>query len=531
MVSRIAAKDVPPLLEAMLAALKVRQDEIDKLNVFPVPDGDTGTNLVLTMQTVCEEVSKASDKSMAGLCKAATQGSLMGARGNSGVILSQIARGFCEVAGSKDILMVPDVVLGLKKAAKVARTAIRKPVEGTMLTTIKDIADAAAKLAKKSEDLDGLVEAILQVAHESVERTPELLDVLKEAGVVDAGALGLEVLAQGILSSLRGEEVVEVAAAEMAMPSVYEEPSLEYAYCTEFLLKSDGVEIPWLEKKLEKMGDSVMVVGTKELTKIHVHTNEPNRALELGVKLGSISQININNMWEQAEKRTRELRKAQPKGKVGVVAVASGDGIKTILESLGVERIVNGGQSMNPSTAQLLEAVKSLSQSEIIILPNNKNIIMTAEAVDELTDKKVKVVPTTTIPESFSALLAYNLESSLKKNTEGMKEAIKEVKTGEITFAIRDSQSEVGKIKKNDLIGLYNHQVKVVGKTLGKTASRLINLMLEEDDEVVTLLTGADISREEADKLVKKISQDYPNLEIEHHHGGQPLYHLIIGIE
>lgn len=529
--STISSSDIPRFVESGLAALRSQQNEINKLNVFPVPDGDTGTNLVLTMQAMKEEVERASDKSMGALSKALTFGSLMGARGNAGVILSQIVRGMCEVIGPSEIFSTSDVVAALQNGVKVAYQAVRKPVEGTMLTVLKDAAIAAKGLIKQNLGVEVLLEKVLQEANRSLERTPDLLLVLKEAGVVDAGGYGLIVLGEGILAALKGQQPEEVHLAYTSSSiSTEEEISLEFKYCTEFLLKGEKLNAEDLQSELELWGDSIMVVGSSNLARIHVHSNHPGKILEMAVGLGDLSNVRINNMEEQAEERSQMLAKSVRKD-IAIVAVASGSGVKKILSSLGVDKIVDGGQGMNPSTAEILEAIEESVSDKVLVLTNNKNIILAAQTAVKESKKNALVVPTRSIAETFSALLAYDLQASLESNAKMMEEASTNVKTGEITLAVRDSKSKVGKIAKGDYIGLYDHEINTVGKSLKKTAQKLIDSMLSEDDETITILSGADVSMKEVEDIVRTISKKYPHLEVELHAGGQPLYHLLIGIE
>jgi DAK2 domain fusion protein YloV len=531
MIPTLSSSDIPRLVESGLSALKRYQNEINKLNVFPVPDGDTGTNLVLTMQAILEEIAKCPDKSMSSLSKALTFGSLMGARGNAGVILSQIVRGICDAIGSSEILSSLVVIEALQNAVRIAYQAVRKPVEGTMLTVIKDAALAAQNLAKQNLNIDLLLEKILVEANRSLERTPDLLPVLKEAGVVDAGGYGLVVIGEGILASLKGQELEEANLSYAPSISSEEEISLEFKYCTEFLLKGKDINSEDLQKELESWGDSVMVVGSPDLARVHVHSNHPGKVLEIAVGLGSLSQVRINNMEEQVEERTRMLSVTAQKKEIGIVAVASGTGIKKILASLGVEKVVDGGQGMNPSTAEILEAIEESPSDQVLVLPNNKNIILAAQSAIKESKKKALVIPTKSIPEAFSALLSYDPQKSLDVNAKMMEEACANVKTGEITLAVRDSKLKVGQVKRGDYIGLCNHEIKVVSKSLKKTVQKLIDMMLDEDDETITLLSGADASLKEAQDIMVAISKNYPHLEVELHSGGQPLYHLLIGIE
>jgi len=530
MIPSISGSDIPRLVEVSLRALKNQQNEINKLNVFPVPDGDTGTNLVLTMQAMSEEIAKSSDKSMGGLAKALTFGALMGARGNAGVILSQIIRGMCETIDSNDAVSSSDLVEAMQNAVKVAYQAVRKPVEGTMLTVIKDATTAALSIQKQNLDIDVFLEKVLSEARHSLERTPDLLPVLKEAGVVDAGGYGLVVIGEGLLAALKGQELQKTHIDFVPSVGEGEEINLEFKYCTEFLLRGDDLNAEELQQELELWGDSVMVVGSGELSRVHVHSNHPGKILEIAVDLGSLSNVRVNNMEEQAEERSRMLSTAAKK-ETGIVAVASGGGVKKILASLGVDKIVDGGQGMNPSTAEILEAVEESSADRVLILPNNKNITLAAQTAVKESKKEAAVVQSQSIIEAFSALLAYDPQESIKANLEAMEEAASGVKTGEITLAVRDSKSKVGKIKKDDYIGLFDHEIKVVSKSLRATAKALVDAMLDEDDETITLLSGADVSIKEAEDTKKAISKKYPDLEIELHAGGQPLYHLLIGLE
>jgi len=531
MTQTISGSDVARLVDASLAALKRRQNEINRLNVFPVPDGDTGTNLVLTVQAMLEELTKTPDKSMSSVSKAVTFGSLMGARGNAGVILSQMVRGLFDAVGSSEIISASDIAGALQNAVTVAYQAVRKPVEGTMLTVLKDASSAAQSPAKRNLDIEVLLEKILVEANLSLDRTPSLLPVLKEAGVVDAGGYGLVVMGEGILASLKGQELEELLGSYAPSGGGEEEISLEYKYCTEFLLKGNNIDTENLQSKLESLGNSVMVVGPPDLKRIHVHSNTPGKVLEIATGVGSLSRVRINNMEEQAEERARMLAFAGPKKNIGIVAVASGEGIKKILASLGVEKIVDGGQGMNPSTAEILEAVDEIPADEVLILPNNKNIVLAAQSAIKESKKKALVIPTSSFLEAFSALLAYDPEKSLSDNAVEMEDACSNVKTGEITLAVRDSKSKAKIIKKGDYIGLFDHEIKVAGKSLKKAAQELIDLMLDEDDETITLLSGYDVSINEANEVMTAIAEGHPDLEVELHAGGQPLYHLLIGIE
>lgn len=536
MIEKITANDLPQLVEASLQALQASRDEIDALNVFPVPDGDTGTNMLLTMQAVSEEVNRCQEKTVNCYATAITEGSLMGARGNSGVILSQILRGICDIIRDKEEIEAADLVKALNSSVKVAYEAVMKPVEGTMLTVIKDMAKAARKAARRDGDILRILEETLQGGEVSLEKTPELLDVLKEAGVVDAGAKGLVVMVQGIIQALKGEKLVAAPAEEVALLSLeVEEPSLEYLYCTEFILKGRNIDVEQFKEEISPLGDSVLVVGTDGIYRTHIHTNEPGRILDRATSLGELSQIKINNMQEQAEARTQTLAAKKvakpPTKKIGLVAVAVGKGVKRILRSLGVDEIVDGGQSMNPSTADIAEAVEKVSSDKVVILPNNKNVVLTAKQSIELSSKEAVVIPTRSIPEAFSALLAFDEDKALGENERKMSEALAGVKTGEITRATRNSSSPIGSIKKGDFIGISNSQIAAIDTSLLEVSLKLISSMIDEENEVVTILTGKGISGDEKKELVKKLSEKYPEVEVEVHEGSQPLYPLIVGVE
>jgi DAK2 domain fusion protein YloV len=523
-------------LRSSLIALRNNEATINRLNVYPVPDGDTGTNMLLTMQSIISEATKAVDHSMSKLMSAITYGSLVGARGNSGVILSQIIRGICDELSNVDVLDVKALSKAIRNGSDLAYAAVKKPVEGTMLTVTRDVASAAESFPGNQNDLIAFFEYIAKEGHSSVARTPSLLPVLKEAGVVDAGGFGLLVIIQGILAVLKGERiryVINDSKAEFKTSH----SDIKYAYCTEFILKSDGVNLEDLEKRMEPFGDSMLIVGTDELTKIHIHTNSPGDILNIATSLGSISGVAVNNLVEQSKTRSQSIEadsifgdsKNPPVHSTGVVAVANGIGIKKILQSLGVERIVYGGQSMNPSTGDILKAINDVPQRNIIILPNNSNIILAAQQVTALTEKNVTVLQTKSIPEAFAAMTAYNNNSTFDDNVAFMTDAISSIKTGEVTNAVRADTN--GEFNENDFIGLHNHVIKATGLELIETSLALIESMVDEDDEVITILVGEQVPDERMTILTDKLKERYPYHSIEVHRGDQPVYHLLIGVE
>lgn len=530
------------LIEAAASALKDRKDEVNKLNVFPVPDGDTGTNMSLTMDAVVVEIAKLGDDAPLGdVCHAVTHGSLMGARGNSGVILSQILRGLCEVVGQASEAD-PTVVAGaFARSVTVAFQAVRKPIEGTMLTVLRDAAEAAPGAVAAGKDLSGVLKDVVDAAYESVRRTPDLLPVLKEAGVVDAGGFGLAILFEGFTTALAGGAIREfegtisgAGAVVTGFTPVDDWDDQEYLYCTEFLLFGSDLDRDAVRDRLAAAGGSELAVGDSEALKVHVHTDDPASVLAYATSLGEVAEVHVNNMRRQTAARARELRAGGKPGTpikaLGFVAVAAGQGLADILTSLGVDRVVSGGQTMNPSTAELLEAVESVPAQAVVILPDNKNIIMAAHATVGVASKPVGIVPTTSVPEAFSALLAFDPTAPLDANVEDMTRAASGVRTGEITTAIKDSKGKAGPIKAGQIIGIFDHEIEVVGDDIADVAECLLDV-IAGDGETLTLLAGEDMTDEQADALAARLAERHPELEIETHRGGQPLYPLIMAVE
>jgi uncharacterized protein len=530
------------LVASAAAALRERAEEVNRLNVFPVPDGDTGTNMSLTMDAVVAELAQLpSDAAVSGICQAVTHGSLMGARGNSGVILSQILRGLCEVIAAEEVQGTELLAAALERATTVAFQAVRKPVEGTMLTVLRDSAVAARETAESSDDLEAALDRILEAAVESVRRTPELLPVLKENGVVDAGGFGIAILAEGLLAAWRGTTFNHTIMAPASVPTLEIRPvddwdDEEYLYCTEFLLMGDSLDRESIEDFVASQGGSELIVGESGLLKIHVHTDDPGSVLSHMTSLGEVAEVHINNMRRQTEARTEGLRADSgaaleaPDKQIGFVAVGAGDGIRDILKSLGVDLVVNGGQTMNPSTAELLAAVEQVRAESVIILPNNKNIQMAAQQVIPLASIPVAVVPTTSVPEAFAALLAADAGSDVDSVSRAMAEAAAHVKTGEVTTAVKDSVGKVGPITKGQVIGIADHEIEVVGEDVVDVAFRLADI-IAPGGETLTLLGGSDIGDAELERLAGEIAAAHPEVEVEHHRGEQPLYPVIMSVE
>ena len=537
------------ILRAIVAAsenLSARKEEINRLNVFPVPDGDTGTNMSLTLESVVKNVNNLPlGAAPADVYRAVTTGALMGARGNSGVITSQILRGICEGSPADMELTTASVDKALEKAVEVSFQAVRKPVEGTILTVLKDTAANARQSAKKKLDTREALEDLVSAAYSSVQRTPELLEVLRENNVVDAGGFGLAILIDGFVASLLGKD--EFAADQFTF-SPKAEPKVEiehfndwegseYRYCNEFLVHSETLDKDEALDFLSTMGDCELCVGSNPRFKVHVHSNHPNKVLEYFLERGQIFEVFIHNMDLQSIERNDKLVAEQSQESVekkpfGVVAVAAGAGNAKILESLGVDVVVSGGQTMNPSTADLLDAVNKANAENVIILPNNSNIVMAANTAAGLAECGCAVVPTKSVPQAFSALFGYDPDGSLEDNVQAMTEAYAEVKTGEVTTAIKDSHdAKGGAIAEGDVIGIADGSIDAVGKTIEDVVMQLLKEMEAEEADTCTLLAGEDYTDEALEALVDRIEEVYDDLEIDSHRGDQPLYPLIFSVE
>lgn len=554
------AKTIRTCFPIAAAAVSDKAEEINKLNVFPVPDGDTGTNMSLTLASVVRELSGLSaDADMEDIASAITHGSLMGARGNSGVITSQILRGVAEgLVGVTDPVSSSDISSALRNAVKVAFKAVRKPVEGTILTVLRDISTRADACAKARSSVEDTLDALVVEAYESVARTPDLLPVLKENGVVDSGAFGFAVFLENFVSAALGRTTTKAEdiattfdTAETARASALGRVEIEanddwegseYRYCNEFLFKADA---PFDEEEclkfLGSMGDCELLVGSYPDYKIHVHSNTPNLVLEHMLQLGQIYEVFIHNMDMESHERTAKIHadqdsKAQdgPAKAIGFVAVAAGSGEAEILESLGVDIVVSGGQTMNPSTADLLEAVDKVNAEAVIILPDNGNIRMAAEAAaSACEDKEVVVVPTKTVPQAFSALFAVLPDSSLEDAVEAMTDAIAEVRDGEVTRAVRDSAASDGSaIHAGDVMGIIAGSIDVVGSDIKQVTLDCIKRMQDEEEgDALTILAGEELSDEDFEDIIEAIEEAQPDLEIDSHRGEQPLYPVIFSIE
>jgi len=538
---RIDGQSLKELLAAGTALLYERKDVVDSLNVFPVPDGDTGTNMYLTFAAAIREVEKLSAISIKTVVNAAASGALMGARGNSGVIISQMFRGFAKAVEEERDLGTYEIAKGLEGASRVAYQAVRKPVEGTILTIIREMAKKAAESARQGKDLYTFAQDVVQHAEMVLQRTPDMLPTLKEAGVVDAGGQGLLFVTQGAVAQLLGKPIASTVIPAVISERIItpgdnftSEEEITFHYCTEFVVTGEKIDGDAIRAEIEPLGDCVLIVGDEHTTKVHVHTNNPGRVLEFVGSYGDLHDIFIHNMVDQARERRESMEKAEPAGarkEIGIVAVAVGDGFGEIFKGLGVDEIVEGGQTMNPSTEDLVHAVKRIHAKQVLILPNNGNVIMSANQVKELVDFPVAVVPSKFIPQGISALLVFNEAQSLAENLRGMSNAIKNVSTIEVTYAVRATQYNGFKIEEGDIIGLQNGEIITTGKEPDDVIIEALQSTVTDDSSLISVYFGADIQQEKAEALKEKIAAAFPSCETEVYRGGQPLYYYIASVE
>lgn len=544
--------------------LDSKKDWINELNVFPVPDGDTGTNMTMTIMSAAKEVSSLTNPTMVELAKAISSGSLRGARGNSGVILSQLFRGFCKVIKEYDEIDVTILCEACQKAVETAYKAVMKPKEGTILTVAKGAAEKALELSDETEDVVTFVEEVIKQAEYVLDQTPEMLPVLKQAGVVDSGGQGLVQVLKGAYDALIGKEIdytIEGAptGAAPAKISAETEAEIKFGYCTEFIIvlnapMSDNEEHAY-KAFLESIGDSIVVVADDEIVKTHVHTNDPGLALQKALTFGSLSKIKIDNMREEhqeklikdsqklaaqqkAEEEAYEAAQADektnnmPAKEMGFVSVSIGEGMNEVFRGLGVDYLIEGGQTMNPSTEDMLNAIEHVNAKTVFILPNNKNIIMAAnQAVDLVEDKQIIVIPTKTIPQGITALVNYIPDHSAEENKEQMMAEIENVKTGQVTYAVRDTEIDGKTIKQNDFMGIGDKSILSVGTDLRATTLEMVDAMVDEDSAIVSIYFGSDSDEDSANELAAAIEEKYPDVEVEVNDGGQPIYYYVISVE
>lgn len=528
--------------------LEAKKEWINELNVFPVPDGDTGTNMTLTIMSAASEVSALSDSSMKALAKAISSGSLRGARGNSGVILSQLLRGFTKVIEHYDTVDAVIFARAFEKGVETAYKAVMKPKEGTILTVARGAAEKALEIAGESDSLETFFTDVIAEAELVLSRTPDMLPVLKEAGVVDSGGQGLLEVLKGAFDGYMGKEIdlnfEKPKTAVSGKPVSAEESNIKFGYCTEFIIM---LEKQFTEKDehefkeyLMSIGDSLVVVADDEIVKVHVHTNDPGEAIQRALTYGQLSNMKIDNMRLEhhekviieAEKMAAQQAAAEPEKEVGFISVSVGAGMGEIFKELGADYLIEGGQTMNPSTEDVLQAIERVNAKNIFIFPNNKNIILAANQARDLTeDKNIIVIPTKTIPQGITALISYVPDKTVEQNTEEMMEAVGNVKTGQITYAVRDTKIDDKEIRQGDIMGIGDHGLLAVGTGIEDITVAALQEMTDEDSEIISVYYGQDVSEEDAEHLAERLEEQYPDFDIEIHNGGQPIYYYIVSVE
>ena len=538
------------------ANLEAKKEVINELNVFPVPDGDTGTNMTMTILSAAKEVSAISVPNFENLSKAISGGSLRGARGNSGVILSQLFRGFTKEIKTATVIDAPVLAKAFQKATETAYKAVMKPKEGTILTVAKGLSDKMNELACENGDLEEILGEVIEHGRYVLSQTPEMLPVLKEAGVVDSGGQGLIEVVSGAYDCLLGKEIDLTAALGSGTSAKVEadavQADIKFGYCTEFIInvekKFDNGDELNFKAYLESIGDSIVVVADDEIVKVHVHTNDPGLAIQKALTYGSLSRMKIDNMREEhkeklikeaekaeAEKKAAEeaaKKPAEPKKKYGFISVSAGAGLSEIFEGLGVDVVIEGGQTMNPSTEDMLNAIDKVNAENVFIFPNNSNIILAAnQAQSIVTDKNVYVVPSKTIPQGITALINFDESADADANFENMSSEMKNVKTGQVTYAVRDTSMDGKEIKQNDIMGIGDKTILSVGKDIESTTIDMLSQLIDDDSELISVYYGEDVTSEQVDKLTAKLEEAYPDLDLEVHSGGQPIYYYIVSVE
>lgn len=529
---------------AGVSFLEQNKEYIDSLNVFPVPDGDTGTNMFLTMKSAMTEINKCMNNDMPALSEAFSKGALRGARGNSGVITSQIFKGFCSVtAGCKEI-STKDFAKAMQEGATIAYKAVTKPKEGTILTVIRVMAENAVALAKKHEDFEVFLKKVIDTGEEILKQTPEMLPVLKKAGVVDSGGRGILVIFTGFYRYIMGDEDLEITFEDDKQPQSVDDViadinnlgDIEFGYCTEYMIihmhkKTTEVDIDKLREKLMEIGDSVICIGDLSLVKVHVHTNEPNKALGYALELGELFNLKIENMREQNRELKKKAQAVEESKEMGMISVAPGDGLASIFRDLTVDEIIVGGQTMNPSAEDIANAADKVPARTVFVFPNNKNIVLAAEQANDVTNKNLVIIPTKSVPEGISAAIAFNPEASVEENKTAMLDAIKSVRSGQVTYAVRDTHVDGFDLRKGEIIGLDDKAILAKGNLVGDTTEKLIESMFDDSIINITLFYGEDIREAEANALQEKLAEKYPECEVTVANGGQPVYYYIISLE
>ncbi len=528
--------------------LEQNKEEVNSLNVFPVPDGDTGTNMLLTVKSALKQGLNVDENDTYKIALATSQGSLMGARGNSGVILSQLFRGFANGLKSKNNIDIITLANALKQASDTAYKAVMKPTEGTILTVAKECGEFAISISKEEKDIENFIKRVIEHGNKALDKTPEMLPVLKQAGVVDAGGKGLMYLFLGAYNAIIGleEYFEEEEAVEIKKETVHQErehidtDDIKFGYCTEFMINTNYDDIEKFRKELSIQGDSLLVVGGDGIIKVHIHTNNPGVVIEKALTLGELKDIKIDNMRIQHREillkdELADLEKESEKTKINkkysFVAVSIGEGIDEVFRGLNVDAIVPGGQTMNPSTEDILKAIEDTTGESVIILPNNGNIILAAEQTKEISTRNIFVLPTKNIPQGIAALLSFNEEASIEENMGNMSEAINTVLTGQVTYAVRDTEYKDNKINKDDIIGLANGEIEITGKDINDVSLKLIEKMIDHDIGIITIFYGNDVDENKVNELSNLLEERFEDIDIEVVFGGQPLYYYIFSIE
>jgi len=541
-VMQVTGQEFREMFAAATAWLEKSASDIDALNVFPVPDGDTGTNMLLTMRSSVEEAYRAPDHSAGGVAQALAKGALMGARGNSGVILSQIMRGIAEELDEKDVIFAADLAHAFQKAAVTAYKGLSNPTEGTILTVMKDASVAAAKsVGKNGKDVVNVMEVTVDRARESVANTPTLLPVLKDAGVVDAGGQGLYTILEGALHYLKGETeqmqfrkpqvITSSVPLSLRLPDMIAADEVPYGYCTEMMIKGADLDTEKVRARLLKKGESLIVVGDGTTVRVHIHTLDPGSIVHYATTLGTVHQVSVRNMDEQKRDFVASQKEKTMTAEIATVAVVAGEGLAEVFSSLGVSAIIPGGQTMNPSTKDILDAVEKSPSQNVIILPNNKNIILTAQQVKPLTKKTVEIIPSETVPQGVAALLAFDYEANLQTNAELMKQALANVKTIEICRAVRATQIRGLKIRRKQIISLLDNELVTVGDDAVDVLLDTLSKLDLEKNQILTVYYGAETEIAEAEEAASAIREKYPHLQVEIIKGSQPHYNYILSIE
>ncbi|EPB8177867.1 DAK2 domain-containing protein [Clostridium perfringens] len=527
--------------------LELQSEYVNSLNVFPVPDGDTGTNMSMTFRAAVKEIEGMDNKNIGEVSKKLAKGALMGARGNSGVILSQILRGISKGLEGKEEADASEFANALLEGSKSAYKAVMRPTEGTILTIVRTAGEVAVALKE-----DNITELMREVCRESkimLDKTPEMLPALKKAKVVDSGGMGLLIILQGMQEALENglkvttgtPQAVKSSVAKAQRSETMSEEDIKFGYCTEFIILGDSNHAEEFKSKVINKGDSLVVVGYEDVIKVHIHTNNPGKVLEEAVKFGELSKIKIDNMREEHREmlegmyeeaaETEESVAAGEFKKYAFISVAMGEGMKNIFKDLGVDYVIEGGQTMNPSTQDMLEAIEKLNAEHIFILPNNKNIIMAANQAAEISDKDIRVIPTKTIPQGITCITMFNPEADVEENAEELKEAMEMVKTTSVTYAVRDTEVDGKEIKEGNILGLVEGKIKEVGEDPYKVAEDLIDSLVDEDSELITIFYGKDCEEEKVDALIEKLEGKYEDLDVQCYKGEQPLYYFIMSVE